>query len=122
MAVLLRASLVALLGLLVPLAGPPRHAQAFEMERRIPATTEAFLGQAAGAPLLGLLTLPVGRSGPLPVVIFVPDVDGSGGRTALYGERLLENGWAIVELFPGLEHLAQVPQKRGPKPDAKGQC
>ena len=110
MAVLLRGSLVALLGLLVLLAGPPRHAQAFELERRVPATTEAFLGQAAGAPLLGLLTLPVGRSGPLPVVIFLPDIDGSGGRTALYGDRLLENGWAIVELFPGLEHLAQVPQ------------
>jgi len=89
-------------------AAPPLLAS--EAERRIPAETEPFLGAGAGAPLLGLLTLPSGWAGPRPVAVFVADRDGPGQRTALYADRLLENGWAVIELFAGLEDLDHVPQ------------
>ncbi|MCB4822236.1 dienelactone hydrolase family protein [Roseicella aerolata] len=51
-----------------------------------------------------LLTLPPRRSPdrPMPVVLLLPDADGPGPRTELYGRRLLENGIALLEL-PGGE-------------------
>ena len=44
------------------------------------------------------LTLPPGKAGrPLPVVLLLPDQDGMGPRSAVYGQRLLENGIALLE-------------------------
>ncbi|TDH58866.1 hypothetical protein E2C06_30290 [Dankookia rubra] len=46
----------------------------------------------------GTLTLPAGRRGrPLAVVLVLPDADGPGPRSAVYGQRLLENGIALLE-------------------------
>ncbi|WP_431268453.1 dienelactone hydrolase family protein [Dankookia sp. P2] len=45
------------------------------------------------------LTLPPGAAPgrPLAVVVLLPDADGLGPRSALYGQRLLENGIALLE-------------------------
>ncbi|MDO9706737.1 dienelactone hydrolase family protein [Paracraurococcus lichenis] len=52
-----------------------------------------------GAAEVALLTLPApSRPGPRrPVVLLLPDADGAGTRAAVYGQRLLDNGLAVLE-------------------------
>lgn len=52
-----------------------------------------------GPGVSAILTLPPGGGAgpPLAVVLLLPDADGMGPRSALYGQRLLENGIALLE-------------------------
>ncbi|MBK1661018.1 dienelactone hydrolase family protein [Paracraurococcus ruber] len=58
---------------------------------------------ALGDGEVGLLTLPQApRPGrPAPVVLLLPDQDGAGPRSAVYGQRVLENGYAVLEAHFG---------------------
>ncbi|TDG33940.1 dienelactone hydrolase family protein [Paracraurococcus ruber] len=54
---------------------------------------------ALGSHDAGLLTMPAaGRPDrPAPVVVILPDTDGAGPRTGIYAQRLVENGYAVLE-------------------------
>jgi dienelactone hydrolase len=75
---------------------PARLAGAQEQMPGLQTRTElVWLGPGISA----TLTLPPGGGAgrPLAVVLLLPDQDGLGPRSALYGQRLLENGIALLE-------------------------
>ena len=86
---------IAGLALLLAAGLPMRAARA---EERMPGldTQVELVRLAPGTS--AILTLPPNRPGrPLAVVLLLPDADAPGPRSAVYGQRLLENGIALLE-------------------------
>jgi dienelactone hydrolase len=83
---------LAILALLLPAWAAGAQEQMPGLETR---TELVRLGPGTSA----TLTLPPGggTGRPLAVVLLLPDQDGMGPRSALYGQRLLENGIALLE-------------------------
>lgn len=93
----------------------PMPGRAAEPPERMPGldtrTEVVRLGGASAA----LLTLPPGRPDrPLPVVLLLPDAEGAGPRSATYGQRLLENGIALLEP----DFAGALPAEDAPLPPA----
>ncbi|MFC7476756.1 hypothetical protein ACFQS7_20480 [Dankookia sp. GCM10030260] len=82
---------LACLAVLVSAAAVPAQERMPGLDTR---TELVRLGTGAAA----TLTLPPGAAGrPLGAVVLLPDADGMGPRGAVYGQRLLENGLALLE-------------------------
>jgi hypothetical protein len=74
----------------------------------LPVRTEAVLLGASGVEL-ALLTLPDPVSGRSLTAILLSDRDGPWRRSLLYSQRLLENGWALLE--PAFDYAGQQAER-----------
>jgi len=81
-------------------------------------TTEPVSLGGEGRLELALLTMPEGAPGIFPLAVLLADLDGPGRRSAVYGQRLLENGWALLE--PAFDYETGPADSRVPPPERLG--